>query len=79
MVRTNVEKLLPEGLLELRHAAAHPFGHLHGNLAAFVGMHVDTIRLKLIEQLQDLLPAGIHLNPVQECGQIKQRIHLSRG
>jgi hypothetical protein len=68
MVRTNLEKLLPEGLLELRHAAAHPFGHLHGELAAFVGIQVHTKVLKFLEQLQDLLPRGSRLNPVQECG-----------
>jgi hypothetical protein len=70
---------LPERLLELRHAAAHPFGHLHGKLAAFIGIHVHTKVFKLLEQLQDLLPRGSRLNPVQKCGQIKQRVHLSNG
>jgi hypothetical protein len=64
MVRTSAQKLLPEKLLELRHTAAHPFGNLHGKLTAFVGIHVHTILLKLLEQLQDLLPTGSHLNPV---------------
>jgi hypothetical protein len=63
-----MEKLLPGKLLELRHAAAHPFGYLYGKLAAFVGIHVHTLLLKLFKQLQDLLPAGSHLNPFQECG-----------
>ncbi len=55
-------------LLELCYAAAHSFGHLHGKLAAFVGIHVHTMLLKFFKQLQNLLPAGSHLNPFQECG-----------